>query len=323
MSYTTSPVVSSTKGDPDEQNNTATAVTTATVGTTTQMALDGVNVNAYVFETAGTDKKAYGVASLGEHFYLAGLNDHVQFAASSATTLTGDGEFKYKKGEVPVFDGSFSSAKAGTLAWNTTLTSGEEKVPEVAGFKIDVPANSVLSQVTLPDGKVKGTTASLKLDPPEVTELVNAEFELTPGTTKPNYGGKVTEAFSLSAGMFDLDVPVDAPISNTGINSSNNVDLVMPEYFGSGEVNDSSAGLRHWPGLENASMTVGAGAGAGFDVPDLKFDTAENLKLKNGTGQLVTRAACTRQSSPSPSWRSTCRPTTARRSRSRRTRAAR
>ena len=53
-------------------------------------------------------------------------------------------------------------------------------------------------------------------------------------------------------------------------------------------MNDSSAGLRHWPGLNNASMTVGAGIDAGFDVPDLKFDTAENLKLKNGTGQLVS-----------------------------------
>ena len=35
-----------------------------------------------------------------------------------------------------------------------------------------------------------------------------------------------------------IDVPMNAK----------NVDLVMPAYFGSGKVNDSSAGLRHWPG---------------------------------------------------------------------------
>ncbi len=62
----------------------------------------------------------------------------------------------------------------------------------------------------------------------------------------------------------------------------------MPVYFGSGEVTGSSAGLRHWPGLEDASMTVGGAPGAGFDVPDLKFDTAENFKVKGGTGQLVS-----------------------------------
>ena len=62
----------------------------------------------------------------------------------------------------------------------------------------------------------------------------------------------------------------------------------MPAYFGSGKVNDSSAGLRHWPGLTDASMTVGGAVGAGFDMPDLKFDTAENFKVKEGIGQLVS-----------------------------------
>lgn len=289
VAYTASATVDSAKDHDTAAANTDDADATASAGTLALQTLDGVEVSAYVFETAGGNKRAYGVA-LDDHFYLAGLNDSVLFAASGATSLAGGGKLNYKKGDVPVYEGDFSSTK--TAAWKLTLDpAGEAKVPDVAGFKIKVPENSTLTEVDLPNGKVKGTTDELKLDPPNYEKKVSANFELDSSTTKPNkpsYGGKVNEAFQLDAGIFKLDIPTDAPISDTGINSTSNVDLVMPAYFGSGEVTGSSAGLRHWPGLDDASMTVGGAPGAGFDVPDLKFDTAENFKVKDGTGQLVS-----------------------------------
>ena len=289
VAYTATATVSSAKDHDAAAANTDDADTTASAGTMTTQSLTGLNISAYVFETAGTDKHAYGVA-LDSHFYLGGLNDSVTFAASGATSLEGGGKLNYKKGDVPVYEGDFTSTQG--AAWKLTLdAAGKAKVPDVAGFKIDVPENSTLTEVSLPNGKVKGTTPKLKVDPPNTVKEVSANFELDSSTTKPNkpsYGGKVNEAFALDAGIFKLDIPVDAPISDTGINSTNNVDLVMPAYFGSGKVNDSSAGLRHWPGLTDASMTVGGAVGAGFDMPDLKFDTAENFKVKEGIGQLVS-----------------------------------
>ena len=262
--------VASAKYDPDLDNNQADAETRVE-GRPQTRALNGLSITAYAFfDLGGGQTRAYGVVSLGDHFRLSGLNDYVTFDDDS---LTAAGTLVLKQGDLPIFEGDFSGSAPG---WGLTLGSGASVVPHVAGFALE---DSSLTGVSLRTGEVTGSTTGLRLEPPGNSLVVSANFAILPG---PVFSGTIRDAFSLAASAFALTVPAGATLSNDGI-SAEHIDLVMPYYFGSGVVPDAELLVKP------DSLRLLGMIGAGFSMPDLRFNRQDTLVIRNAEGVLTRK----------------------------------
>jgi len=273
--YANTARVGSPKADDQPDNNQQTVQTTVAEGTPAPRTVDGLTIHAYVFQDLGGGQTgAYGVTGLGDHFYLAGLNDWVVFGNGN---LNGSGRLTLKQGDLPIFSGDFSASGP---VWDVALGNGSPVVPHVAGFQ---PGNISLNDLNLLSGQVDGSTPDLLLDPPGNSVTVAVTFTITPG---PEFGGTVSDAFTLTADSFDLQVPAGATLFNTGISASS-ISLVLPAYFGSGVVSDATLSITRRAEWQRASLELGGAAGSRFPMPDLRFNNQSTLVLTGGMGMLV------------------------------------
>jgi len=272
--------VTSAKYDDDSSNNEDTVSTPVVPGEPQTITLRDLTIKAYKVVDDEGRLKAIGVVSLGEHFYFPDPSDYLicdtpnlKLEAGPETTLS------LKVGDLEIFQGEFTSSAE--KDWALTL-DGESLVEDLARFTL---ASSELTDVYLLSGQVNGSTEELVLNPPGNNVTVGASFTITPG---PNFEGNITDRFTLTAGGFQLEVPSGATLDNAGVHATP-ISLVMPAYFGSGEV--AGAKMRIYYSSDRADTPTlkltGPEGEAAFGVPDLLFNSAESFKITGGQGRLV------------------------------------
>lgn len=243
-------------------------VATAMMRETRTVGLIAITADTFT-DLGGGLTQAQGNVRLGNALYMTGAGDAVVFDSS---TVTGTGSMALDVGNelLPLFSGAFHAAGADGLAIpGAGITSA---LTQVAGFAASVPPT--ITQISIPSALVIGT-AGLRLTPPGVDTVAQADFRLSPG---PTWAGRM-DHFELATAGVTLTVPAGALLANGSIVAPV-VTLILPAFLGGGAAPVN--GLRIQPN----SLELGGGA-LDFSLPDLLFGNGAQLKLSNNRGTLV------------------------------------